>query len=60
MLLNNEWVNNEIMEEIKNTWKQVKMNTQQSKKSMGHSEINPEREIHSIIEPTLSSKKNLN
>ena len=31
MLLNNEWVKNEIREEIKNFWKQMKMNSQQSK-----------------------------
>ena len=31
MLLNNEWVNNEIKEEIKDTLKQMKMKTQQSK-----------------------------
>ena len=31
MLLNNEWVKNEIKEEIKTFWKQMKMNSQQSK-----------------------------
>ena len=31
MLLNNEWVNNKIKEEIKDTLKQMKMGTQQSK-----------------------------
>ena len=31
MLLKNEWVNNEIKEEIKTFWKQMKMNSQQSK-----------------------------
>ena len=31
MLLNNEWVKNEIREEIKNFQKQMKMNSQQSK-----------------------------
>ena len=32
MLLNNEWVNNEIKEEIKKSfWKQMEMNTQQPK-----------------------------
>ena len=30
MLLNNEWVNQEIKEEIKNTWKQIKLKTQES------------------------------
>ena len=31
MLLNNEWVKNEIREEIKAFWKQMKMNSQQPK-----------------------------
>ena len=31
MLLNNEWVINEIKEEIKNYQKQMKMNTEQPK-----------------------------
>ena len=31
MLLNNEWVKNEIRKEIKTFWKQKKMNSQQSK-----------------------------
>ena len=31
MLLNNEWVKNEIREEIKTFWKQMKMNSQQVK-----------------------------
>ena len=31
MLLNNEWVKNEIKEEIKNFWKQMKINSQQPK-----------------------------
>ena len=46
MLLNNEWVNNEIKKELKSFWKQMKMN-QNSSKLMGHSEDNPEREVHS-------------
>ena len=29
MLLNSEWVKNEIREEIKNFWKRMKMNSQQ-------------------------------
>ena len=28
MVLNNEWVNQEIKEEIKSTWKQMEMKTQ--------------------------------
>ena len=31
MLSNNEWINNEIKEELKNTWKQIKMRTRESK-----------------------------
>ena len=31
MLLNNGWVKNEIREEIKSFWKQMKMDTQQLK-----------------------------
>ena len=31
MLLNNQWVNQEIKDEIEITWKQMKMKTQQSK-----------------------------
>ena len=46
MLLNNEWVKNEIREEIKNFWKQMKMNSQQPN-SMGHGKGSPEREVHS-------------
>ena len=46
MILNNEWVKNEIKEEIRSFWKQMKMNSQQSK-IMGHSEGSSEREVHS-------------
>ena len=46
MLLNNEWVKNEIREEIKNFWKQMKMNLQQST-LLGHSEGSPEKEVNS-------------
>ena len=31
MLLNNQWITEEIKEEIKNTWRQIKMETQQPK-----------------------------
>ena len=31
MLLNNEWVNNKIKKKSESFWKQMKMNTQQSK-----------------------------
>ena len=48
MLLNNHWVNNEIMEEIKKFWKQMKM-IQNRPKPLGHSKGSPEREVHSHI-----------
>ena len=45
MLLNNEWVKNEVMEEIKtyleNTW------TYNSPKPTGHSKGSPEIQVHS-------------
>ena len=47
MLLNNEWINNEIKEEIKkypeNKWKWPN----NSPKPMAHSKGSPEREVHS-------------
>ena len=47
MLLNNEWVNNEILRKnLKSIWKQMKMNTQQPK-TYGTHEGSPEREVHS-------------
>ena len=46
MLLNNEWVKNEIREEIKNIGKQMKM-ISNNPKLMGHSKGSPEREVHS-------------
>ena len=48
MLLNNEWVNNEIKEEIK---KYLEKNenelTHNNPKLMGHSKGSPERQVHS-------------
>ena len=46
MLLNNEWVNNAIKEEIKDTWNKWKWG--HNPKSVGHWESNPKKEIHSI------------
>ena len=48
MLLNDEWVNNEIKKEIKRyleTRKNMRTNNLQS---MGHRENSPEKEIHNI------------
>ena len=46
MLLNNEWVKNEIREEIRMFLETTGMNSQQSKTN-GHSKGSPEREVHS-------------
>ena len=58
MLLNNEWVNNEIKEEKNqkvsgNKWKW----THNTPKLMGHSEGSPEREVHS--DTGLPKKRNI-
>ena len=44
MLLNNEWVKNEIREEIKKFLEQMKMNSQQSK-TYGHSKNSSEKKV---------------
>ena len=46
MLLNNEWVKNEIKEEIKN-FLETNENDSNNPKLMGHSKVSPEREVHS-------------
>ena len=46
MLLNNEWLKNEIKEEIKKLL-ETKENEHTTVQNMGHSEGSPEREIHS-------------
>ena len=48
MLLNNEWVKNEIREEIKKFLETNKMNSN-NPKLMGHSKGSPDRELHSNI-----------
>ena len=48
MLLNNEWVNNEIKEEIKRYLETNENEDSTIQKSVGHWESNNEREIHSI------------
>ena len=48
MLLNNEWVKNEIREEIKNFLEtNENERTTNNPKPMGHSKGSPEREVHS-------------
>ena len=46
MLLNNEWVKMRLGKKSKSFWKQMKMNSQQSK-IYGYSKGSPEREVHS-------------
>ena len=46
MLLNNEWVKNEIREEMKN-FLETNENKLTNPKPMGHSKGSPEREVHS-------------
>ena len=47
MILNNEWVKNEIREEIKNFPETNENELTTTKKPMGHSKGSPEREVHS-------------
>ena len=47
MLLNNEWVNNEIKEEIKKFLDTNENEHTTVPKPMGHSKHSPEREVHS-------------
>lgn len=46
MLLNNEWVSQEIKEEIKNTWKQMKMKAHWSQ-PLRQGKSGPKREVYS-------------
>ena len=46
MLLNNEWIKNEIKEEIKRLL-ETKENEHTTVQNMGHSEGSPERKVHS-------------
>ena len=57
MLLNNEWVNNEIKEEIKNYLETNENKHTTTQKSVGHSESSPQREVHSITGLPLEEKK---
>ena len=58
MLLNNEWVNNEIKEEIKSYQETDENEHTTTKKSKGYSESSPEREIHSITGLSQETNKN--
>ena len=49
MLLKNEWVNNEVKEEIKEFLEKKWKWTHNSLKLMGHSKGSPEREVHRDI-----------
>ena len=53
MLLNDDWVKNEIKEEIKSFWKQMKVNSQHSKGS-------PRKEVHSDTGLPLKDRNNSN
>ena len=58
MLLNNEWVKNEIREEIKKFLETNKNELTSIQKPMGHSRGSPEREVHSNTGlPKMNSSK---
>ena len=59
MLLKNQWVNDEIKEEIKNTLRQMTMKTQPYI-SMGCSKSSPKREVHSDMGLPQKARKNSN
>ena len=59
MLLINKWVNNEIKEEI-TRYLETNENEDNNPKSVGHWESNPKREIHSITDLSLKSRKSSN
>ena len=56
MLLNNEWVNNEIKEEIKSSL-ETKESEPQDPKSVGHSKSSPKRKSHSITGLVQETRK---
>ena len=60
MLLNSEWVNNEIKEEIKRYLETNENEDSTIQKSVGHWESNNEREIHSISGLPLKIRKTSN
>ena len=47
MLLNNEWVNNEVKEEIKR-YREINENEDMTIQNLEYKGSNPKREIHSI------------
>ena len=59
MLLNKEWVNSEIKEEIKRYLETNENDSTANAKSVGHSKSSPKREVYSVIDVTQEIK-NLN
>ena len=57
MLLNNQWITEEIKEEIKKYLRQMKMKAHQSK-TYGHSKSNSKREVHSNTILPHKTRKN--
>ena len=58
MLLNNDWVNDEIEEEIIR-YLEINENENTTQKSMGQSESSLKREIHSITDLSQEIKEEL-
>jgi len=59
ILLKNAWVSQEIKEEKKNTWQQMKMKKHGSPKPLLCIKSGPKGEVYSNTGPTLGGKKNL-
>ena len=60
MLLNNEWVNNEIKEEIKRYLETNENENTTIQKSVGHRQSCPKREIHSITGLSQKTRRSSN
>ena len=59
MLINNEWVNNEIKEEIRRYLETNETKNTMTQKSIGHRKNSPKRKIHSNISLSQETNKNL-
>ena len=59
-LLNNEWVNNEIKEEIKTHFETNENEENNNLKSVAHRESSPKRDFHSIIGLSQKTRKSSN
>ena len=57
MLLNNEWVKNEIREKNQNVYGNKQKLTHNNPKPMGHSKGSPEREVYSDTGLPKKNKK---